>query len=137
MRLVRLVELATESVATVTHDAAFGDLAVRGAPVDAVLAEACAIVVLSGRRSNVYPPCDAPHMLVGLAPAEGARALYLRWQQSGQSPELARSGAWIVTEDGIVATPGFWRPADAPTGWFEAEDVRARITRQRRAAGLA
>jgi hypothetical protein len=136
LRLTRLVGQATEPVPTVTHDAAFGDIAIRGAALDGVLVEACAIVVLSGRRMNVYPPF-APHMLVGLAPAEGARALYLRWQQSGAPPELARPGAWITVEDGIVAAPSFWRPADAPAGWFDQEDVRTRIGRQRRAAGLA
>jgi hypothetical protein len=76
-------------------------------------------------------------MLVGLQPAEGARALYLRWSQSGQPPDLARSGAWITVEDGVLATPGYWRPAGASRGWMDPEDVRMRIQRQRAAAGLA
>jgi hypothetical protein len=137
LRLAWLVQQATEPVGTVTHDVAFGNLAVRGMAVDAVLAEACAIVVLAGRSANVYLPCGAPYMLVGLSPAEGARALFLRWQQSSQPPELPRSGAWITIEDGIVATPGYWRPLGASPGWVEPEDVRVRVARQRRAAGLA
>jgi|HubBroStandDraft_2_1064218.scaffolds.fasta_scaffold01740_6 hypothetical protein len=135
-RLARLIGQATEPVPTVTHDAAFGDLAIRGVAVDAALGEACAIVVLSGLRKNVYPPCGAP-MLVGLAPAEGARALYLRWVQSGSPPELPRPGAWVVIPDGVVATPGYWKPLGAPVGWVDPEDVRTRIGRQRAAAGLA
>lgn len=136
-RLHRLVRLADAPVQTVTHDAALGDIAIRGAALDGVLVEACAIVVLSGRSANVYPACGAPHMIVGLAPAEAARAMFLRWNQSGQPPNLARSGAWITIEDGIVATPGFWRPAGAPAGWIDGEDVRARVQRQRAAAKLA
>ena len=120
-----------------THDAAFGDIRIRSVALDAALVEACAIVVLSGRSANVYPPCGAPQMFVGLSPAEGARALFLRWSQSGQPPEPSRSGAWIVIPDGAVACPGFWRPADAPANWIDPEDVRARIMRQRAAAGLA
>lgn len=136
-RLIRLVHQATEPVASVTHDVAFGNLAVRSIAVDDALAEACAFVVLSGRNMNVYPPCGAPHMIVGLSPAEGARGLFLRWQQSGAPPELPRSGAWIRIPDGIVATPGAWRPAGAPAGWVDPEDVRVRIMRQRAAVGLA
>jgi hypothetical protein len=124
-------------VATVTHDAAFGDLAIRGAVLDGVLVEACALVVLLGRSANVYPPCGAPYMLVDLSPAEGARALFLRWAQSGQPPEPARPGAWIRVPDGFIATSGFWRPAGAPAGWVDPEDVRVRVGRQRAAAGLA
>jgi hypothetical protein len=135
--LIHLVELATEPVPTVTHDAAFGNLAVRSIAFDDVLAEACGLVVLSGRNANVYPPCSAPCMLVALSPAEAARALFLKWHQSGQPPELPRRSAWIVAPDGFVASSFSWRPADAPAGWVDPEDVRARIQRQRVNAGLA
>ena len=136
-RLIRLVELAVEPVESITCDSALGDLRIRSIAVDAALVEACAIVVLSGHQANVYPPCGAPQMIVGLSPAEAARALFLRWQQSGQPPELPRVGAWIRIPDGIVASSGFWRPAGAPAGWVDPEDVRARVQRQRAAAGLA
>jgi hypothetical protein len=136
-RLVRLVGQATEPVGTVSHDAAFGNLAVRAVAVDVAIVEACAFVVLLGRNTNVYPPCGAPGMIVGLSPAEGARVLFLRWQQSGAPPDPPRPGAWIRVPDGIVACPGFWRPAGAPAGWVDPEDVRVRIGRQRAAAGLA
>ena len=136
-RLIRLVEQATEPVDSVTSDRALGDIRVRSIALDAALVEACAWTVLHGRSANIYPPCGAPQMLVGLSPVEGARALFLRWQQSGQPPELPRAGAWITVEDGIVATPGFWRPHSASAGWFDREDVRARIGRQRANAGLA
>ena len=116
---------------------AFGDIRIRSIALDGALVEACAIVVLLGNGANIYPPCGAPHMLVGLSSAEAARALFLRWSQSGQPPELARPAAWIVTPDGIVATPGCWRPAGAPVGWIDQEDVRARVQRQRVAVGLA
>lgn len=137
LRLARLVQQATDPVKSVTHDAVFGDLKVHRAALDGALVEACAIVVLAGRSANVYPPCGAPKMIVGLSPAEGARALYLRWTQSSQAPDLPRFSAWITIEDGIVAMPGFWRPAGAPEGWMDPEDVRARVARQRAAAGLA
>lgn len=136
-RLLRLVGQATEPLPSVTHDAAIGNLAVRSIVIDGALAEACAIVVISGRNANVYPPCGAPQMIVGLSPVEGARVLLLRWQQSGSPPDLPRHGAWITTPDGIVATPGFWRPAGAPASWVDPEDVRARVGRQRAAQGLA
>lgn len=136
-RLARLVQQAVDAHPSVTHDVAFGDIKVRGATLDEAIADACAIIVLSGRSANVYPPCGAPAMLVGLQPAEGARALYVRWQQSGAPPELPRLCAWITTEDGIVATSGFWRPAGAPASWVDPEDVRVRIARQRAGAGLA
>lgn len=136
-RLHRLVQQAGELLPTVTHDAVFGDLRIRSIAVDAALVEACAIVVLSGHQANVYPPCSAPSMLVGLSPAEAARVLLLRWNQSGQAPELPRAGAWIRVPDGIIACPGFWRPAGASVGWIDPEDVRARVQRQRAAAGLA
>jgi hypothetical protein len=136
-RLVRLVELAVDPVATVTHDAAFGDIKVRSIHLDGAIVEACAIVVLLGRSTNVYPPCSAPQMLVGLAPAEAARALFLRWSQSGHPPELPREGAWIRVPDGIVASSSYWRPAGAPESWVDPEDVRVRVQRQRVAAGLA
>ena len=136
-RLHRLVQQATEPVPTVTHDAAFGNLAVRSIALDAALAEACALVVLSGRNANVYPPCGAPLMVVGLSPAEAARAIFLRWHQSGQPPDLARPGAWITVPDGIVAMPGSWRPSGAPAGWVDPEDVRVRVGRLRATAGLA
>jgi len=136
-RLIRLVELATEPVPTVTHDAAFGNLAVRGIAFDDALAEACGLVVLSGRNANVYPPCSAPYMLVALSPAEAARALFVRWHQSGQPPELPRRSAWIRIPDGFVATPGAWRPVGALASWVDPEDVRVRVQRQRHAAGLA
>jgi hypothetical protein len=137
LRLARLVQQASDPVGTVTHDAAFGDIMIRGAALDSAIVEACAIVVLLGRSANVYPPCGAARMIVGLSPAESARALYLRWIQSGQPPELSRASAWIAVEDGIVATPGFWRPSGASAGWVDPEDVRARVGRQRAAAGLA
>jgi hypothetical protein len=76
-------------------------------------------------------------MIVGLSPAEGARALFLRWHQSGQQPDLARPSAWITAADGIVAMPGAWRPADASASWIDPEDVRARVWRLRASAGLA
>lgn len=136
-RLLRLVGQATEPVPTVTHDAALGDIRIRSIALDGVLVEACALVVLSGRSSNVYPPCAAPRMIVGLSPAESARGLFLRWSQSGKPPELARESAWITAPDGIVATSGSWRPAGASMGWVDPEDIRARIQRQRVAAGLA
>jgi len=136
-RLLRLVGQATEPVASVTHDAAFGNLAIRGAPLDAALVEASALVVLLGQNANVYPPCGAPQMLVGLSPAEGARALYLRWSQSGRPPDLPRSSAWIRVPDGFVATSGAWRPVGALASWVDSEDVRVRVQRQRHAAGLA
>lgn len=136
-RLVRLVSPATDPVASVTHDAALGNLAVRGFELDPAITEACAACVLSGRSENVYPPCGAPRMMVGLQPGEAARALYLRWQQSGRAPEPPREGAWIRVGDGIVATPGFWRPSGAGAGWVEPEDVRVRVARLRRVEGLA
>jgi hypothetical protein len=136
-RLVQLVQQATEPLASVTHDAAFGDLAIRGASLDAALLEACASVVLLGRSANVYPPCAGQQMFVALSPAESARALFLTWTRSGNPPALPRPGAWITIDDGIVATPGFWRPQGAPAGWIDPEDVRTRIARQRGAAGLA
>jgi hypothetical protein len=136
-RLARLVQQATEPVLSVTHDAAFGNLAIRAVAIDDTLVEACAFTVLFGRGVNVYPPCSAPCMLVGLQPAEAARALYLRLSQSGVMPDPPRAGAWIVLQDGIVATPGFWRPSGAPAWWVDPEDVRARVGRLRAAAGLA
>ena len=135
-RLARLVQQANDPVSGVTHDAALGDLAVRGFASGGWLLEASAIVVLLGRSANVYPPCGAPRMLVALQPAEGARALFLRWGQSGQPPEIPRPGAWIHLDDGIAATPGFWAPAGAPAGWVDPEDVRARIGRLRAAEGI-
>jgi hypothetical protein len=76
-------------------------------------------------------------MLVGLSPAESARALYLRWSQSGQPPDLARSAAWIRIPEGLVASSCFWRPAGGPRSWVDPEDVRVRVQRQRANAGLA
>lgn len=136
-RLAWLVGQATEPVATVTHDAVFGDIKVRSIPLDGAIVEACAIVLLSGKSANVYPPCGAPQMLVGLSPAEAGRALFLRQCQTGQSPELARPAAWIRIPDGYVAASCFWRPAGAPGSWMDPEDVRARVMRQRVNAGLA
>ena len=136
-RLHRLVALAVDPVESVTSDCALGDIAVRGVAFDAALVEACALTVLRGRRANVYLPCGAPQMIVGLSPAEGARALYLGWSQSGQPPELPREGAWIRVPDGIVASSSYWRPAGAPESWVDPEDVRVRVHRQRAAAGLA
>ncbi len=109
----------------------------RGAALDAAIYEACAFVVLLGRSANVYPPCGAPHMIVGLTPIESARALYLRWSQSGQPPDLARPSTWITAPDGIVASSTYWRPAGAPVGWIDPEDILVRIARQRAAAKLA
>ena len=136
-RLHRLVALATEPVPTVTHDRVLGDLAIRAVAVDAALVEACALTVLRGRSANIYLPCGAPQMIVGLSPAEGARALYLRWSQSGQPPELPREGAWIRVPDGVVASSSYWRPAGAPESWVDPEDVRVRVQRLRVSAGLA
>jgi hypothetical protein len=136
-RLVGLVEMAIDPVESVTSDLVLGNIAIRGIALDAAIIEACAIVVLSGRNANVYPPCGAPRMIVGLSPGEAGRALYLRWSQSGHPPELARSSAWITVEDGIVATSGHWRPAGVPIGWVDPEDIRVRVQRQRVAAGLA
>jgi hypothetical protein len=136
-RLHRLVRLAVDPVPTVTHDAVLGDLALRGEPVGDVITEACAIVVLLGRNANVYPPCGAPRAIVGLTPIESARVLHVRWLQSGRPPDLARPSAWITVEDGIVASPGYWRPTGAPQSWMEQEDIRVRLQRQRAAAGLA
>ena len=136
LRLARLVHQASDPAPTVTHDAAFGNIAIRSIALDGALAEACALVVLLGRNANVYLPCGA-QMLVGLSPVESARALFLRWAQSGQPPDLARPSAWITVPDGIIASSGFWRPAGASASWVDPEDVRVRIQRQRRVAGLA
>ena len=135
-RLHRLIGQAIEPIGSVTHDAAFGNLAVRGIALDDALAEACGLVVLAGKNANIYLPCHAP-MLVALSPAEAARVLFLKWHQSGQPPELPRRSAWIVAPDGFVASSFSWRPVDAPAGWVDPEDVRARIQRQRVNAGLA
>jgi len=136
-RLHRLVRLADAPVQTVTHDAALGEIAVRSIALDDAIVEACALTVLRGRSANVYLPCGAPQMLVGLSPAESARALFLRWGQSGRPPDLARPSAWITVPDGFIATSGAWRPVGAPAGWMDQEDVRVRVQRQRAAAGLA
>lgn len=136
MRLARLVQQAIEPLESVSHDIALGDIRIRTFPLDGALAEASGLIVLSGRTANIYLPCGAP-MLVGLTPAEAARALFLRWQQSGQPPELPRAGAWIVIADGLVACSVYWRPAGAPASWVDPEDVRTRIQRQRVSAGLA
>jgi hypothetical protein len=115
----------------VTHDAALGNLSLRDEAVGPALIEACAIVVLLGRNANVYPPCGTPRMIVSLTPIESARAIHLRWRQSGQSPELARPGAWITIPDGVVATPGYWRPprrarwVDGPGGHPRADPAPA------------
>jgi hypothetical protein len=137
LRLARLVQRANEPVQGVVSDVALGNIEVHGAPLDAAITEACALVVLLGRSANIYPPCGAPRMIVGLQPAQGARALFLRWSQSGQMPDIPREGAWITTEDGAVASPTYWRPAGAPASWIEPEGLLERVARQRAAAKLA
>jgi hypothetical protein len=98
--------------------------------------------VLKGRSQNVYPPGESAEMLVALSPVEGARALYLRWAQSGRPPELLDEEAWLFADDGLIASPGSWMPPeyDDYEMWlcemhmFSGPD---QILRQRRAAGLA
>lgn len=141
-RLHRLVAFATEPVATVTHDAVLGNIEIRAWPLDELLEEACAWTVLQGRSQNVYPPVggETAEMLVALTPVESARALYLRWQQSGRPPELLNERAWLVADDGLIAGPWAWMPPEY-TDWgvwlcertFGAEQIR----RQREGAGLA
>lgn len=134
-RLQQLVGLADGFVATVTHDAVYGNVRVRGHFVDDCLAEACAFAVLRGRSLNIYPPLG--NALVGLSPIEGGRALYLRWRQSGQPPEPPYRGGtgWIFLDDGIATAPNCWKPAGADRQWME-EPCLERIARQRAEAGL-
>jgi hypothetical protein len=137
LRLRELVGLADRPVLSVSHDAVYGNLSIRGMSVDSCIAEACAFAVLQGRSINVYPP-DGP-MLVGLQPVEAARVLRLRWQQSGQPPELPYRGgsAWIIGDDGIIAARGCWKPAGAGPQWqVHEEPIENRIARQRAEAGL-
>ncbi len=137
-RLRRLVQLADAPVATVVHDRVLGDLAIERGPIafvlDGCLAEGCAYVVLLGATRNVYLPGEEMEMLVGLTPVEAARALHLRWAQSGQPPELLNVQAWIFLDDGIALTG--WRPADADENWFDPEPLDERVHRQRELAGL-
>jgi hypothetical protein len=136
-RLGQLIALADGSVAGVTHDIALGNVRIRGVLVDACIAEACAFAVLRGGSLNVYPPVG--EMIVNLSPAEGARALFLRWKQSGLAPELPHRGgsAWLTADDGMIAARGAWKPAGAGPQWQVLEEPLAdRIARQRAAAGL-
>jgi hypothetical protein len=124
-------------VVGVTHDVALGDIRIRGIPLDACLAEACAFAVLRGRSLNVYPPTGP--MLVALTPAEGARALFVKWRQSGLPPEPPYRGgtAWFLMDDGVAAAPGCWQPLGASRDWRMLEEpFLDRIARQRAAAGL-
>jgi|HubBroStandDraft_2_1064218.scaffolds.fasta_scaffold06849_2 hypothetical protein len=136
-RLGHLVGLADEPVPTVTHDRALGDIRIRGIPLDACLVEACAFAVLRGRSLNIYPPSGP--MIVNLSPGEGARALYLKWKQSGQPPEPPYRGGtgWFSMDDGISSAPGCWQPLGASRDWRMTEEpFLDRIARQRAAAGL-
>jgi hypothetical protein len=135
LRLGQLVALADNPVAGVTHDVALGNVRIRGRFIDDCLAEACAFAVLRGRSINTYPPVD--QMVVGLTPAEGARALYLKWRQSGLPPEPPFRGGvlWINVEDGIASAPNCWQPEGADRYWTE-EPTLQRIARQRAEAGL-
>ena len=138
-RLHRLVQLATDPVATVTHDAALGDVAIDGRLVDdgsmcegvSVIADGLAYVVLAGKTMNIYPMLGA--MLCGVRPAEAGRALYIRWMQSGRPPTLPHEEFWITLDDGVAAAlqvpEELWEECDQ---WM---DVRVR--QQREAAGLA
>lgn len=142
LRLQRLVALATEPVSTVTHDAVFGDIEIRGHALDDLLEEACAWVVLRGRSANIYPPGENAEMLVGLTPIEAARALYIRWMQSGIPPELFDEGSWIVADDGLIAGPWAWMPPEYDDFDVWLCDMHMyggpeQIQRQRAAAGLA
>jgi hypothetical protein len=122
-------------VETVTHDAVLGDLCIRSEPVNDCLAEACALTVMGGRSTNVYLPCNS-EMIVGLRPAEAARALYLRWQRTGVPPVLPNGMAWFFLDDGFAAYG--WRPVSIPFERWCAidEPVDVRVRRQRKAAGL-
>jgi hypothetical protein len=126
-------------VASVEHDAALGDVTIRGVPLDDALLQACAWVVLRGRSANVCPVGETNEMLVGLAPIEAARALFVRWQQSGVPPELLNDEAWLFADDGLIASPDCWRPenVDADIWLCEMEPIDQQIRRQRAAAGLA
>jgi hypothetical protein len=89
---------------------------------------------------NVYPMGD--EMIVALRPIEGARALYLRWQQSGEPPGLPNEDVWLFADDGIVAIPQFWAcDGIDPYEWCDDERANESIgdlmQRQREAAGLA
>jgi hypothetical protein len=137
LRLHRLVRLADAPVDGVSHDAALGDIAIRGEPLTDCLAEACAYVVLRGRTMNVYLPGEDAEMLVGLSPAEAARALHVRWRQTGVPPEPHNELAWLYGDDGIIADG--WSPVgvDLCEWWEREEPLDQRIRRQRQAAGLA
>ena len=131
-RLGHLVSLADSPVDGVTHDVALGNLRIRGTRVDACISEACAFAVLRGRSLNVYPFYG--EMLTALQPAEAARALFIRWRQSGRPPELPGRG-WFLLDDGVATAPSAWRPQGAGREWRE-EPIVQRIARQRAAAGL-
>lgn len=126
-----LVRLASEPVPSVTHDAALGDLEVRGWPIDEWLVQACAYAVLRGKSMNVYLSVG-DEMIVALTPIEGARALYLLWQR-GRTPELPNEEYWMFFEDGLAMNNG----TETPVGLSDGAFFWARIRRQRRAAGLA
>ncbi len=137
-RLYRLVALATEPVPTVTHDRVLGDIEIRGVPLDPPLEEACSWVVLRGIRTNVYP-IGRTEMLVGLSPIEAARALHVRWRQSGVPPVMLDDEAWFFADDGLIASPFDWKPVDVDEEeWLcGMEPVHEHIRRQRAEAGLA
>jgi len=137
-RLHRLVALATEPVPTVTHDAVLGDIEVRGVPLDLPLEQACAWVTLRGHRTNVYPVGETSEMLVGVTPVEAARALFLRWLQSGVPPELLNEEAWFFADDGLIESPVCWKPegVDDEVWLCEMEPLDKQVRRQRAAAGL-
>lgn len=137
-RLHRLVQLASEPVDTVTHDQALGDIAIRGEFLDYCLAEAAVYVVLAGHAMNVYLPGADARMIVALKPIEAARALYVRWQQSGASPELPHYEGWLFAADGAIADPCCWLPEYREPGiYFDLEPIDEQIRRQRAEAGLA
>ena len=139
-RLQRLVALATEPVPTVTHDAVLGDIEIRGWPLYELLEQACASTVLIGHSQNVYPPGENAEMFVGLTPIEAARALHVRWQQSGRPPELLDEYAWLFADDGLIASPLSWMPPeydDFDTWLCDNVGGPEQIHRMRQAAGLA
>jgi hypothetical protein len=141
-RLERLVRMADVPVDTVTHDAALGDVAIlRGTLafyLDDCIVEACALVVLRGQQMNVYPPRPEDELLVALTPVEAARALHVRWRQSGRPPGLPNPEAWLHGDDGVIAYG--WRPTGIDPDVWDCEIVEplhVRVHRQRVAAGLA
>jgi hypothetical protein len=136
-RLHRMVRMANAPVDGVTHDGVLGDIRVKGHFLNNCVAEACAIVVLFGKTANIYPACDS-EMTVGLRPIEAARALFLRWQQSGVATSFPDEDRWLRADDGLIAVSDCFIPAGQdPDNWVEEEPIDERIQRQRLAAGLA